>query len=321
MDLIYTDAQRIDQGVLSAYAFDMSFGADENDFEMVLGKSEPTLEFGAFAYIEGTEYGGTIDGVKTVTDGESITYSGRTWHGILNSKVLQPDSGEDYLVVSGDANAVLDTLIDRIGVGGLFTAEATEAGINISNYQFHRYCKAYDGIRAMLADNDAKLKIEWKDKSVYLSAVPVVDYTEAPVDGDVATLTVEQFAKKVNHLICLGRGELADREVVHLYVNANGVISETQTFTGLAEVADVYDNSNAESVADLKKEGKERLAELRGIDKAEIALPERNGIVYDIGDIVGATDIRTGVSVAAIVSQKIVKINNGAVVTEYKTGG
>ena len=44
MDLIYTNANRVDQGVLSAYSFDLSFGEKENDFEMTLGADEPVLE-------------------------------------------------------------------------------------------------------------------------------------------------------------------------------------------------------------------------------------------------------------------------------------
>jgi hypothetical protein len=63
------------------------------------------------------------------------------------------------------------------------------------------------------------------------------------------------------------------------------------------------------------------LKELRNNDKAEISIPETEGMVYDIGDIVGATEYKSGVSVTATVTQKIVKINNGVVSTEYKTGG
>ena len=35
MDLIYTNSKRIDQGVLQAYALDLSFGDSENDLTMV----------------------------------------------------------------------------------------------------------------------------------------------------------------------------------------------------------------------------------------------------------------------------------------------
>ena len=323
MDLIYTNASRIDQGVLPAYLLDLSYGedAEENDFELTVVKSEAVLESNSILYIENTEYGGMVDALKTTTTEESITYMGRTWHGILNSKVIQPDSGADYLVVSGDAHDVLSMLISRLGLSDLFSAVKTPSGINISRHQFNRYCYGYDGIRSMLAKNGAKLKIVWKDRAVYLSAEPIVDYTESPIDGDVAPITVERHETKVNHLICLGRGELANREVIHLYVDQFGRIGDVQYFTGLEEVVEVYDNTAVESSEELRNGGITRLTELRNNDKAEMDLTEIEGQTYDIGDIVGATDIQSGVSVSSAVSQKIVRINNGVISTEYKTGG
>lgn len=320
MDLIYTNAKRVDQGVLAAYGFDLSFGDEENDFEMTLD-NKSVLDFGALIYIEGTEYGGIVDGLKTGTESDTITYIGRTWHGVLNSKVIEPDAGEGYFTVSGDAHEILSALIPRLGLSGMFTADSEPSGINIPSYQFTRYCKAYDGIRAMLSANGAKLKIVWRDRSVILSAVPIADYTDSPVDGDIAALSVEQHQKMVNHLICLGRGELASREIIHLYVDGFGKISTTQYYKGLDEVTDTYDYSNAESFDDLKKGGITRLKELRDKNKAEISLTESSGLSFDIGDIVGATEQKTGISVATAVTQKIVKINNGVINTEYKTGG
>lgn len=319
MDLIYTDARRVDMGVLTAYAFDLSFGADanENDFEITLGKTEAKLEPKSFVYIEGTEYGGIVDARRTTTSENSVTYKGRTWHGILNSKVIEPNSGLNYLVVSGDANSILRSLISRLGLAGRFVVAEESSGISITGYQFHRYCKGYDGIRAMLAANGAKLKIAWRDRAVHLSAVPIVDYTENPVDGDVATLTVERNETKVNHLICLGRGELSEREVVHLYVGEYDNICDEQFYTEMDEVADVYENTNSE---DLRSDGIKRLKELRDNDKAELDLQESNSPAYDIGDIIGASDVESGISVSSAVTQKIVRINNGAISTEYKTG-
>lgn len=317
MDLIYTNAKRVDQGVLTTYGFDLSFGASENDFEMTLGANEPTLEFGAFIYMEGTEYGGVVDGKKTSTNGETITYTGRTWHGMMNSKVIEPDAGEDYFTVSGDAHVILAGLIDRFGLGDLFVV-VDAPGVTIKTYKFHRYCKGYDGITDMLHDNNAKLKIRWENRAVVLSAEPVADYTESPVDGDIATLTVEQHQHKVNHLICLGKGDLAEREIIHLYIDQFGRIADTKHYTGLDEVADTYDNTSTE---DLRSDGIKKMKELQNGDKAEISILEMEGLTYDIGDIVGASEVRSGVSVAATVTQKIVKIANGTVSTEYKTGG
>lgn len=317
MDLIYTNASRIDQGVVPAYNFDLSYGAEENDFELTIGKNETPLEYGAFIYIEGTEYGGMIGAKKTTSDADSVTFMGRTWHGIMNSKIIEPDAGENYLIVSGDANVVLSAMIARLGLSELFVAAENNSGINIPGYQFHRYCKGYDGLRDMLADNGAKLRIAWNDRVVVLSAEPIADYTESPVDDDETVLSVEQHNSKVNHLVCLGRGNLAEREVIHLYLDQFGRIGDTQYYTGLSEIADTYDNSNAE---DLRSEGIKRFKELLDIDSAEITMSEDTNIAFDIGDKVGSTDITTGVSVSATVTQKIVKINNGFINIEYKTG-
>lgn len=317
MDLIYTDSKRVDQGVLSAYAFDLSYGASENDFAMVIGMAEAMLDYGAFIYMEGTEYGGIVDAKKAITNSESITYMGRTWHGVLNSKIIEPDPGENYFTISGDANEVLALLIVRMGLSDLFTAKKEAAGIDIEEYQFRRYCYGYDGIADMFSHNGAKLKIVWKNQTVELSAVPIVDYSKNPIDGDTTTLTVEQHEKKVNHLVCLGKGELSEREVIHLYVDQNGNIGDTQYYTGVDEVTDKYENSNTE---DLRSDGVKRFNELRDNDKAEITLPENGVLTYDIGDIVEASDVQTGVSATASVTQKIVRINNGAISTEYKTG-
>ncbi len=317
MDLIYTNAGRIDQGVVPAYNFDLSYGAEENDFELTIGKKETPLEYGAFVYIEGTEYGGIVGAMKTTSNADSVTFMGRTWHGIMNSKIIEPDAGANYLVVSGDANEVLSVMVARLGLSELFVVDEKDSGIHISGYQFHRYCKGYDGLCDMLADHGAKLRIAWNDRVVRLSAEPIADYTETPVDDDETVLSVEQHNSKVNHLVCLGSGNLAEREVIHLYLDQFGKIGDTQYYTGLSEIADTYDNSNAE---DLRSEGIKRFKELLDIDSAEISMNENNNIAFDIGDKVGSTDITTGVTVSATVTQKIVKINNGFINIEYKTG-
>ena len=90
MDLIYTNAQRVDLGILLTYALDLSFGIDEaeNDFELTLGKTEPLLEDGSVIYRDGTEYGGIVGGMRSNSTDQTRVHLGRTWHGILNGKVI-----------------------------------------------------------------------------------------------------------------------------------------------------------------------------------------------------------------------------------------
>lgn len=321
MDLIYTNAQRVDLGILLTYALDLSFGIDEaeNDFELTLGKTEPLLEDGSVIYMDGTEYGGIVGGMRSNSTDQTRVHLGRTWHGILNSKIICPEPGMDYRVVSGDANDVIAALIVHMGLSGLFTARSSPSGIYINGYQFARYVPGYNGLRAMLASASAKLKMAWSGTALELYAEPIVDFTDRPVDGDEAILTVERFGSKVNHLICLGAGDLAARTVVHLYVDQFGRIGDTQHYTGLEEVAAVYDFSNAANEEDLRTNGIARLEELRNKDKVTVTAYEDAGLEYDIGDIIGGTDTTTGNTAKATVAQKIVKIKNGAVSINYRT--
>ena len=322
MDLIYTDARHIDQGVLTAYSLDLSFGEDanENDFELTLSINDVKLEDDSAIYFEGTEYGGIVGGLKTNSESETRIYIGRTWHGLLNGKVIEPNPGEGHLVVSGDANEVLGFLIDRLGLSELFRAASNSSGVNVQEYQFDRYCKGYDGIRKMLAASGGKLKIRWEEGAVILYAERISNDEDSTLDNDVANLTVERHGNKVNHLICLGQGELAEREVIHLYVDQFGRIGSAQYFTGLKEIADVYDYSSAQSTDELRNSGIKRLKELRENDKVDVSVNDSSEIVYDIGDVIFAHDVNSGNSGSATVIQKIVKIQNGTINIEYKTG-
>lgn len=318
MDLIYANSSREDIGVIPDYDFDLAFGSDENDFELTVSRNDHCCEAGYYIYIEGTEYGGIVDAITSDTAAEDVTYSGRTWHGILNSKILCPDAGESYFTVSGDANTILGTLLSRMGLAALFSASSAPSGINVSGYQFARYVSGYDGIRQMLKSVSAKLRVVYSGGSAVLSAAPIVDYTQDGLDSDQLALKVKKTANKVNHLICLGSGELANRTVVHLYADASGNISQTQTFTGTAEYTAVYDYSNAEDTAELIKSGTERLKELLQQDDLSVDVNEVDD-PYDVGDIVGASDDVTGVTIAVPITKKIIRVQSGIVSVDLET--
>lgn len=318
MDLIYANSRGEDIGVIHDYDLDLAFGTDENDFELSVSRDDHCCKAGYYIYIEGTEYGGVIDAITSDTAAEDVIYSGRTWHGILNSKILCPDAGESYLTVSGDANTILGTLLSRMGLAALFSASSAPSGINVSGYQFARYVSGYDGIRQMLKSVSAKLRVAYSGGSAVLSAAPIVDYTQDGLDSDQLALKVKKTANKVNHLICLGSGELANRTVVHLYADASGNISQTQTFTGTAEYTAVYDYSNADDTAELIKGGTERLKELLQQDDLTVDVNEVDD-PYDVGDIVGASDDVTGVTIAVPITKKIIRVQNGIVSVDLET--
>ena len=132
MDLIYMNSAKEDIGVLMDYEFDLAFGTDENNFECRIDSNAHCCEHGYFLYIEGTEYGGIIDALESITANEEVIYTGRTWHGILNSKIIEPDSGKSHLIVSGEANEILASLIERLGLSDLFEASSESSDITCS---------------------------------------------------------------------------------------------------------------------------------------------------------------------------------------------
>lgn len=340
MDLIYTNAKREDMGVLMDYEMDLAFGQDENSFECTIASASHCCEAGSYLYMEGTEYGGIVDSIQSRSADKEVVYSGRTWHGILSSKVILPlQAGETapsgvtikttdsagnsivgrYLIISGDAHDCLRFIISRIGLSDLFTAPTVSSGIHIDQYQFNRYTDAYTGIVRMLASAGQKLKVTYTGGMVVLSAEEKRDYSQdEEFDSDMVEYDVKKSYNTVNHLICLGTGELENRMVVHLYADESGNISRTQTQFGMDEYSKTYEYPNVESEEELIKNGTEELQYLWEPDKLSVDLDERMDD-YDVGDTVGTMDVITGMRISATITKKIITIKNGQINVDIST--
>ena len=301
-----------DIGVLKDYTLDMAFGSNENNFECTVSASNNVCEAGFYLYAEGTEYGGIIDSINVDTESETVTYKGRTWHGILDSKIIEPDAGNDYLVLEGDINTVLASLISRMGLDDLFKVSEGGADIQsyISAYKMNRYISGYIGILRMLKASGAKLNVIFKNGFVELSAEPFVDYSkDEQFDTDQISFTIQKNYKPINHVICLGQGDLKDRRVIHLYADGVGNISGTQTFTGVDEMCVTYDYSNAESDEELIEGGVEIIKASWASDSIEFDF-ESDDESFDINDVIGAIEFTTGTEVKASITKKIIKIQD-----------
>lgn len=266
MDLIYANDKREDLGALLEYDIDIAYGADENNFELTINKENHCCEEGFLIYAEGTEYGGIIDKIKVSTSDENVVYKGRTWHGILEGKVICPESGQDYLILDGDANAVLSYLIELLDVGDIFEASKEESGISIYSYQMDRYICGYTGINKMLQKFGGKLKMSYESGKVVLHAQQFIDYSQDDeFDQSQVDFQIEKNYRPVNHLICLGSGDLKERAVIHLFTDENGAVqpytlsemplqdsdyildSSQQVIFGTDEVCQTYDYPNSET--------------------------------------------------------------------------
>lgn len=318
VELIITDAQGVDRESVADYKLDSAWGSDENDFELTV--SGRLIESGSYVYLDGGECGGVVDALKdSLKRGEStLTYSGRTWHGMLANKILAPDSGMDYLTVSGSASSVIGSLIRRVGLDGVFDAvdSPTAGAQTIKSYQFDRYVDAYTGLRKMCAANGLKLKLAYASGQVNIWAEPIAHYGDS-IDSDLIDFDATRTWRKPNHMIGLGKGDLAARTVVHWYADAKGNVSQSQSLKGVDEITQVYDYSNAET-AELNQKTRDKLQDLQSEGDVKVTVRDDANVVFDVGDTVTARDNLTGITVNASITKKIVKVSGGVLSVDYE---
>lgn len=298
--------------------YDFEIGDEENSFLVTIPRPEwESVANDSRIYIPGTEYGGLYKRLESDTKNNSVAVGGLTWRGMLQKKIISPPSGQDYATDSGELNAILGARVSA-AFPGLFVGSNESTGITVT-YQYNRYVTLYNGLKAMLKSVGYKMQIEYDQvlRKVVVSAVPIVDYSsEIEYSSDMSadySMTIDRTG--INHLVCLGSGELRNRIVVHLYVDGNGVISQTQTFFNENEIAEVYDYAGA-SRDDLIQSGVDQLKGELNLNEFAIELESEREV--QIGDIVGSRDYITGYTVTAPITTKIVKFEDGFVNIEYK---
>lgn len=315
MDLIYTDERRIEQGVLQGFEADFDT-TNNKDFQITVGIKNNVLQGGFWWYIEGTEYGGKVDKYEVLTETNEIKYTGRNFRGILASKIIEPPTGENHKIVSGNMHDVVSGLIADASLEDIFVVDASD--IVVSNNKINRYITLYEGISTIATRYGLIPSFVVQEGKVHISFYHPIDYSdENEYTHDDLNFSISRSFADVNHLICLGQGELKDRTVIHLYADADGNVSETQTLFGIDEVVAVYENTNAEDATTLKTEGIDKLNELKNTDSFEVTIPD---IDLKIGDIIGGIESVTNTYVARPIVNVIAKINDERVDLEYKVG-
>lgn len=315
MVLVVHDSTVGDVREIEEFELDIAFGSDENALKLE-ARADETPEEGQFVFIDGTEYGGVIDQASYEAGREasgSILCRGRTWHGILAGKRLLPDSGSGYLSVSGKADDVLASLIERMGLSGLFSAASDDTSVS---YTFDRFVDGYSGLKAMAKANGRKVGMRRKGDKVEISLPPVVDYANK-VDSDLLDFTLTSVHRCINHLVCAGTGELENRAVVHFYADTAGNVSHTQSLFGVDEICALYDYSNADE-AKLEEEGGKKLREYQ--TRGSVEVDAHDDIDVDVGDIISARDNAHGKTVSATVVKKIVQVSRGVATYKYEVG-
>lgn len=316
--IVVADANGVDQRALQFSEYDFEIGDDENTFLVTCLRSEwETIYEGSRIYIPDTEYGGIFKKLQTNTKNGTISCGGFTWRGMLQNKIICPPTGEDYATDTGELNSIIRSRVSS-ALPNLFDGSTESTGIEVT-YQYNRYVSLYEGLKAMLKSVGYKMRISYDMDTgkVIVDAVPIVDYSpEIEYSSDMnANYYMTKEGMGVNHLICLGQGELAERVVVDLYVDENGDISQTQTYFDEDEITQIYDYAGA-SRDDLIQSGTDQLKNIRNHNSFRIDLESTKDV--EIGDIVGGRDYTSGMRMTAPITTKIVRWRNGFETTEYK---
>lgn len=317
MDIEYTDVNRVKEGSMKYYNCDLEIGG-KNDFEINMNIKNDCMVEGSLWYVNDTEYGGIVDKIRINTEKETVTYCGRAWRGILQKKIIRPAKGQDYYEVTGDANDILKQVIKDIDLIDLFSIPEYKSGINIT-YKFDRYCDAYSGLMKMLFKNNMKLQIRMIKDILTIEAVPILDLSEKYEYSDDYGMKVilENDNSGINHLICLGQGELAQRTVIDLYVDAEGNIGNKQVFFHEKEIAEIFDYANSTTAEELKEKGIENLEKTKSKNTISATFQKLD---VDVGDLVGGKNRYTGRTVKETVTKEIVKIKNNIETITYRVG-
>lgn len=328
MDLIYTDVFYKELGYLKQCEIDMELGSfimssSNNTFQIVTPIEDlpPEIENGCLIYEIDTEIGGIVNGIGADTLTNKAYIYGITWRGMLQRKYIEPPKGQAYYLARGDANTVIRDLIDT-QYNGLIVGSQEDSGILV-NKDF-RFSQVSYSIEEMLVAVNSKISIksvrsDGKIK-IIVSALPIKNLSDdIELNNDYGiSMIAKKIKNGVNHVICLGKGELVDRTVIHLFKLPNGMITtdEKEAIKGINENTIVYDYSSVENEQELIEGGKKKFNEYLDEESLEIKVNKN----VEIGDIVAARERTTGIYMKKQVSQKIIKGFIDSVKIEYKVG-
>lgn len=321
MELILADNQMKPYACSADVTLDWASGSSENDFELSVYDTDSTPCIGEFFWLDGTDIGGYISDRKVEVDGQhsDITWSGVSWTGLLASKILSPNNGQDYLTLSGSVSGVLQQVVNLTGLGAVFTVKAGEKNPQVKyTFQDPRYPDAYTAVTKLLKTCGLRLDITATGNKVIMSAANIRTITSA-LDSDRVDFTAKTNNRRVNHLIGLGKGDLKNRVTTHWYADAAGKVSQNQTLFGANEVVDTYDFSNAE-LDKLNTKTHDKLLDMQTDGKVEVTLAESADAKLMLGDVVTASDRNSGLQVTATVTKRIAKIKAGILTVTYEIG-
>lgn len=274
-------------------------------------QSPTRIPAGYWLAVPGTCFGGIISDVSTTSGSADITYTGKTWLGLLADRIITPPTGQTNLTVSGDLTDVIKTLLDNAGlIGHPFLWSNDKSGVIVPSTSIDRYATCADSIAKVLTADGGNGRV-WclsTDAGIEFHVTGIAKPRLIAGVDDGVTLTYKASPTPVNHLIGLGKGEGTAREVIHRYADASGNVSDKQSITGINERQQTYELSD-KSGAELAAGVEQKLRELQTFGTATITYNGGAGMLYP-GDRLTVVDPAHGVSATATISKAVYRLDN-----------
>jgi len=226
MELIYTNKNFVEQGVIKDFEFDLAYGKDENDFEIKTPENE--MEEGYYWFVKDTDYGGVVDEIEGTSSINEVTYRGRSFQGIIASFTgWQLVSGQhltvkdDTIELFGTPTEIASEIITQLGIS-IIVAEPT-AEEKYINETADRSLNVYQLFRYAFEKNAYKILLRWNTQ-IELQIAGALDYA-SDLYFDVSRYTVKVDKKNIpNHLVGVFKRDEEENIIKHLYADENGVI-------------------------------------------------------------------------------------------------
>ena len=318
MELIVADNAGKTLFPLADFELDMDSGwgdGVDNTFDLIVRDATAPLPEAAWrVYADGTEMGGRVEGfeLKTGRTSSELHWTGSTWSGVLAKRLLWPDAGQDFLTLSGDANAVLRSAVARLGLGSFFAVPDGDVGVAVSYRCSRDRPDAWTNLRLAMRSAGLRLDARWINGACRLQATKVTDW-RGRVDSDLVDFDLSSDLLVTNHLKAAGKGELASREVVDVYADRNGNVGTAKAMAGVFELEEYYDANNSEG-DDLRDQATDRLKDMQSEGGVKVTVGE--GVEFGLGDMVEARHYSPNVTVSVEISSKVTRATGaGASVT------
>ena len=221
MDVIYTDANGKDIGLLDCISIDYDT-AGEKDFTLTMATEDATLENDAIWYVPSEEYYGVIEGYKISSEPDEVTYKGTNARGLLDKRIIETPSVKTY---SGLFSDICRRWIEGSGLGEIFVVDDVE--LEIPMYQTEPYMTVYAAIIGALDSVNALLILEVDDNHmIHISADLKRDLSdEITLTGNNSHyFTIEKESNSYNHVILYSSEDSGESYTIHLFSDDNGGI-------------------------------------------------------------------------------------------------